>query len=68
MTFIAALRHNRIDAPFVLDGPVNGASFQAYVEKVLVPTLRPGDVVVMDNRMRSPRPIDLKPSARSLSG
>ena len=49
MTFIAALRHNRIDAPFVLDGPVNGASFQAYVEKVLVPTLRPGDVVVMDN-------------------
>lgn len=49
MTFIAALRHNRIDAPFVLDGSVNGASFQAYVEKVLVPTLRPGDVVVMDN-------------------
>ena len=49
MTFIAALRHDRIDAPFVLDGPVNGEAFRAYVEQVLVPTLRAGDVVVMDN-------------------
>lgn len=49
MTFIAALRHDRIDAPFVLDGPVNGEAFHASVEKVLVPTLNPGDVVVMDN-------------------
>ena len=49
MTFIAALRHDRIDAPFVLDGPVNGEAFRAYVEQVLVPTLSPGDVVVMDN-------------------
>jgi len=49
MTFIAALRHDRIDAPFVLDGPVNGEAFRAYVEKILVPTLQPGDVVVMDN-------------------
>lgn len=49
MTFIAALRHDRIDAPFVLDGPVNGEAFRAYVEHVLVPTLSPGDVVVMDN-------------------
>lgn len=49
MTFIAALRHDRIDAPFVLDGPVNGAAFRAYVEQVLVPTRTPGDVVVMDN-------------------
>ena len=49
MTFIAALRHDRIDAPFVLDGPVNGEAFRAYVKTVLVPTLRPGDVVVMDN-------------------
>lgn len=40
MTFIAALRHDRIDAPFVLDGPVNGASFQAYVEKVAA--MKPG--------------------------
>ena len=49
MTFLAALRHDRIDAPWVLDGPINGAAFQTYVEKVLVPTLRPDDIVVMDN-------------------
>ena len=49
MTFIAALRHDRIDAPFVLDGPVNGDAFRAWVEQVLVPTLAPGDIVVMDN-------------------
>ena len=49
MTFIAALRHDRIDAPFVLDGPINGETFRAYVEHVLVPTLNPGDVVVLDN-------------------
>jgi transposase len=48
-TFIAALRHDRIDAPWVFDGPVNGDIFRTYVERVLVPTLRPGDVVVMDN-------------------
>jgi len=49
MTFLAALRHDRIDAPWVLGGPINGAAFLTYVEKVLVPTLRPGDVVIMDN-------------------
>lgn len=49
MTFIAALRHDRIDAPFVPDGPVNGEAFRAYIEQVLVPTLTPGDVVVMNN-------------------
>ena len=49
MTFIAALRHDRIDAPFVLDGPVNGEAFRAYVEQLLAPTLSPGDIVVMDN-------------------
>jgi putative transposase len=49
MTFIAALRHNGIVAPFVLDGPINGESFRAYVEQVLVPELREGDIVVMDN-------------------
>jgi transposase len=49
MTFIAALRHDRIDAPFVLDGPVNGDRFLAYVQHILLPTLRPGDIVVMDN-------------------
>ena len=46
MTFLAALRHDRIDAPWFIEGPIDGASFRAYVEKVLLPTLRPGDVVV----------------------
>jgi transposase len=49
LTFLAALRHDRIDAPCVLDGPINGQLFLAYVEQFLVPTLSPGDVVIMDN-------------------
>jgi putative transposase len=49
MTFLAALRHDRIDAPWLLDAPINGDRFLFYVEKVLVPTLRPGDIVIMDN-------------------
>ena len=49
LTFLAALRHDRITAPCVIDGPINGASFRAYVEQFLAPTLSPGDVVVMDN-------------------
>jgi transposase len=49
MTFLAALRHDRITAPLVMDGPINGESFKAYVEQILVPTLTPGDIVVMDN-------------------
>src|ERR1700732_3863031 len=49
LTFVAALRHDRIEAPFVLDGPVNGERFKTYVEKVLVPTLAAGDLVLMDN-------------------
>ena len=48
-TFLAALRHDRIDAPCLFDGPINGPRFQAYVEQALVPTLKPGDVVVLDN-------------------
>jgi len=48
-TFVAALRHDEITAPCVFDGPMNGASFLAYVEQFLVPTLRSGDLVVMDN-------------------
>jgi putative transposase len=48
-TFIAALRHDRVEAPWVLDGPINGESFRVYVEVELVPTLKPGDIVVMDN-------------------
>ncbi len=49
MTFLAALRHDRIGAPWLLDGPINGESFRIYVEKVLAPTLKPGDIVIMDN-------------------
>ena len=46
---IAALRLEGVGAPAVFDGPIDAASFLAYVEQVLVPTLRPGDVVVLDN-------------------
>ena len=49
LTFVAALRCDRIDAPCVLDGPINGQLFAAYVEQFLVPTLSPGDIVIMDN-------------------
>ena len=49
MTFIAALRLDGITAPLVLDQPINGEWFRAYVEQALVPTLKPGDVVIMDN-------------------
>jgi transposase len=49
MTFVAALRCDAITAPLVLDQPINGEWFLAYVEQALVPTLKPGDVVVMDN-------------------
>jgi transposase len=48
-TFIAALRHDRITAPCVFDGPINGVSFLAWVEQALVPTLSEGDIVIMDN-------------------
>jgi transposase len=48
-TFLAALRCNAITAPCVLDGPINGPTFLAYVEQFLVPTLAPGDIVIMDN-------------------
>ena len=49
MTFLAALRYDRIEAPFLLDGPINKVSFVAYIEQVLGPTLKPGDLVVADN-------------------
>lgn len=49
LTFLAALRCDRIDAPCVIDGPINGKSFLAYVEQILVPTLSAGDIVIMDN-------------------
>jgi transposase len=49
LTFVAALRCDGICAPCLLDQPINAVSFRAYIEQFLVPTLRPGDVVVMDN-------------------
>lgn len=48
-TFLAALRHDRVEAPCLFDGPINGERFLAYVEQSLVPTLKPGDVVILDN-------------------
>ena len=48
-TFLAALRHDRIDAPCLFDGPINGELFLAYVEQVLLPTLKSGDIVILDN-------------------
>ena len=48
-TFIAGLRQSGVIAPLVLDGPMTGAAFRAYVEQALAPALQPGDVVVMDN-------------------
>lgn len=48
-TFVGALRLEGMTAPMVLDGAMNGPAFLAYVEQVLVPTLTPGDIVVMDN-------------------
>jgi transposase len=49
MTFMAALRHDRITAPWFIEGPINGETFLLYIEKVLAPTLRHGDIVIMDN-------------------
>ena len=48
-TFVGALRRSGLTAPMVVDGPINGVIFLAYVRQVLVPTLKAGDVVVMDN-------------------
>jgi transposase len=48
-TFVAALRHDGLSAPCVFDGAINGARFRAYLEQALAPSLRKGDIVVMDN-------------------
>ena len=48
-TFVAALRHDAITAPFVIDRPMNGDIFRTYVERVLAPTLQDGDIVILDN-------------------
>jgi len=49
LTFVAALRVDRVDAPWVIDGPINGELFTLYVENVLIPTLAKGDIVILDN-------------------
>ena len=49
MTLVAALRSDRIDAPMVIDKPMNGLIFTTWIEKALVPTLKPDDIVIMDN-------------------
>ena len=49
LTFLGALRCDQLTAPCVFDGPINGEKFRAYVEQILVPTLKPGDLVLMDN-------------------
>ena len=56
-TVIMGLRRDGPTAPAVFDGPVDTPTFRAYVEQVLVPTLRPGDVVVLDNSIRSNKPL-----------
>jgi len=48
-TFLAALRQDKITAPCIIDGAINGETFRAYVEQFLAPTLAPGDIVIMDN-------------------
>jgi DDE superfamily endonuclease len=71
LTFLAALRCDGLTAPCVIDGPINGMSFRAYVEQVLVPILKPGDIVVMDNLGShkgapfAPRSAPPKPSSSS---
>ena len=54
LTFIAALRCDGLTAPCLLDGPIDADSFLAWIEQFLVPTLRPGDIVVMDNLIPPP--------------
>lgn len=64
LTFLGALRLDQLAAPCVFDGPINGESFRAYVEQILVPTLHPGDIVVMDN-LGSHKSTDVKQMIRS---
>lgn len=49
VTYVAALRCDGLTAPFILDGPMDGEAFLAYLDQVLVPSLKPGEIVVMDN-------------------
>lgn len=68
LTFLAALRADALTAPCVVDGPIDGVVFRAYVEQFLLPVLRPGDIVVLDNlgshRARAVRDAILAAGAR----
>ena len=64
MTFLGALRYDRLAAPCLFDGPINGECFRAYVEQQLVPVLKPGDIVVMDN-LGSHKSADLRNMIRA---
>jgi DDE superfamily endonuclease len=69
LTFLAALRFNALTEPCVVDGPINGVIFRAYIEQFLVPTLRPGAMVVLDNlgshRAQSAQTSIIKPAQSS---
>lgn len=52
LTFVGALRCDRFTAPCVFDGPINGVCFRAYVEQLLVPTLKPGDIVISGRKAK----------------
>jgi len=64
-TFIAALRLDRVEAPWILDGPMNGEAFLHYIREVLGPTLQPGDIVVADSLSSPKWPGCVKPSPRA---
>ncbi len=64
MTFLAALRSDRIDAPCVFDGPINAASFLGYVQHFLAPTLTQGDIVVVDN-LSSHKGVEIRRALRA---
>src|SRR3954469_917170 len=63
-TFVGALRCDGLTAPLAIDGAINGELFLAYVEQVLVPTLKPGDVVIMDNLRATKWPVFARQSRR----
>ena len=63
-TFVAALRCDRIEAPWILDGAINGEAFKTYVERVLAPTLRPGGLVIIDN-LRSHKGKEVRQAIRA---
>ena len=65
MTFLAALRHDRVEAPWLLEGPINGESFRLCVDQVLIPTLQPGDIVIKITWARTAASLSGAPSERS---